>query len=205
MIKCKRIPSFPPLFAKNTCTLGLLHTTATSQDSSVLVKVVIPVIMKSLLWNPKGLVNLPLWKPSLTRPFSLYHANQGPWNSLEERRLYERTAYKRNEERSEKSGANDFYWPNSRYSNDPTWRAHRREYQRAYQASKYKDDDAKMRAKLKNWLIRLPWVREELPWQSYRPVVYDELTEHYCVGCKWTRPGGRRLHWQNVVDTTEYL
>lgn len=167
--------------------------------------------MKSLLSRPKGLLNLPLWTPFLTRPFSLYHAHQRTLQEIEEERLRRLSAYKQKKEYFDKNPEAlkqpcNFSWPNSRYLHDATWRAERREWRRAHYAHNEKGNEAwMMRKNLKAWSTRLPWLREELPWKAYRPVVYDQLTKHYCVGCKWTRPGGRKLYWQSLVDPTEFL
>ncbi|KEQ69258.1 hypothetical protein M436DRAFT_76192 [Aureobasidium namibiae CBS 147.97] len=167
------------------------------------------VIMKSLLSRPKGLVNLPLWTPSLTRPFSLCHAHQKLWIATDRTRFRDRVCYKRNKERFNDRAATqqpeDFYWPTSRYLNDPIWRAERLAYRKAIYARKEKHDEIySMRAKIRNW-VRTPWVREELPWKTHRPIRYDEKTEHHCAGCKFTRTGGGKLHWQSLVDPDVYL
>lgn len=196
---------------RNTCTLDLLDTTAKSQHSSSLVKVVMHVLMNSLLSRPKASLVLPLWTPFLTRPFSLYHAHQRTLQAMEKERIRKNSVYKRRKEYFDKNPEaiqqpSDFYWQNSRYSNDATWRAERREWRRAYYARNEKNNEAcLMRIKLRDWVTRLPWMRKELPWKAYRPIVYDQLTAHYCVGCKWTRPGGRKVYWQSVVDATEFL
>jgi len=212
MIKCKRIlrrTSAPPFVYETRAHLDIYIPLANSQNSLLSVTIVMSVIMNLLLWRPKGLVNLPLWSPSLTQPFSVYHAHQKPWIATDKTRLRDRIAYKRNKERSENRKATqqpeDFYWPTSRYLKDPTWREERREYRKAIYARKEKHDEVfLMRAKIRN-CVRTPWVREELPWKTHRPILYDERTEHYCAGCKWTRTGGRKLYWQSLVDTTEYL
>lgn len=165
--------------------------------------------MNLFLWRPKGLVNSPFWTPSLTRPFALYHAHQRSSEQIEKDRLRHRTAYKRNKEILDNPDAtkqpSDFYWYVSRYSNDETWREERREYFRARYARDLKGDkDFLMRQNLTGWARRLPWFRE-LPWKSYRPVLYNKPIERYCVGCKWTRPGGRRVYWQDLVDPDVYL
>ena len=212
MIKCKRIlrrTSAPPSVYETRAHLDIYIPLAKSQTSLLSVTIVMSVIMKLLLWKPKGLDNLPLWTPSLTLPFSVYHAPQQPYVATEKKRLRDREAYRRNKERFENREATqqpaDFYWPTSRWSNDPTWRAKRLEWQKAYDAIRNQNEALKMRQILKNWVIRYSWLREDMPWQSHRPVLYDERTEHYCVGCKWTRPGGRRVYWQSLVNTTEYL
>ncbi|CAD0082490.1 unnamed protein product [Aureobasidium vineae] len=53
---------------------------------------------------------------------------------------------------------------------------------------------------LKQWFFKHAWVRDELPWKSHRPVLYDQNTGHYCAGCEWTKYGGRRLWFKNLVD-----
>ena len=202
---CPSLPRLP-----NTCTLGLLHTFGKSQDSSSLVTAVIFVTMNLLLLRPKGLLNLLFCTPSLTRSFTLYHAHQKLWKKSDEKRLRARQAYTRNKARFDNAEATqqppDFYWSNARYSTDPTWRSTRLEYRRAYHASKTKNDEVwQMCRRLSTWVVRLPWLRDELPWQSHRPVAHDEHTERYCVGCEWTRPGGRRVYWQSLVDPDVYL
>jgi hypothetical protein len=168
--------------------------------------------MISLLPESTGLVNLSLRTPSLTRPFSLSYAYQRVETpeAAAKRRLRDKVFYKKRTKELEcdpEATKQSWYtwWSKTRYSNDPAWRLTRQESQRTYNATLKHDEAYQMRQRIKHWLFAYDWVRKQLPWQSHRPIVYDTKTEHYCAGCKWTRPGGRRLYWQSIADTDSYL
>ena len=40
---------------------------------------------------------------------------------------------------------------------------------------------------------RYPWLREQLPWKTHRPILYDRKVEHYCNACEWARTSGTKL------------
>jgi hypothetical protein len=198
----------PLLCLRNTCTLGTSLITGISHDSLSFVTVV-SVTMNSLRWKSPGLINLPLWTPTLTRPFSLHHAHQIS-EAIEKRRLSDRLKYLRRTEDYKDPEAIEqpwhTHWAKLRYANDPTFRAERNEYRRNYYINNLKDNENHLlRSRIKHWVFEHAWVREELPWQHYQPIVYNRLTEHHCAGCGWIRPGGRRLYWQSLVDTDRYL
>jgi hypothetical protein len=198
----------PLLCLVNTCTLGSLFFIGISQVSFPFVMNIISMTMSSLSWKSRCFNNLPSWTSSLTRPFSLYHAYQesiSP-NAVEKRRLYERKRYmqrtKALEEDPEAIKQPWYtYWCKNRYSDNPDRRAYLQNYSRNHYATVLKSDEAdKMRRYLRIWCTRFVWVREELPWQSHRPILYDKMTERYCAGCKMTRFRGGKLFWQNTVD-----
>jgi hypothetical protein len=164
--------------------------------------------MNSFLYKSTGLVNLTSWTPSLTRPFSLYHAYQKSISptAAEKKRLYGRKRYRERtkalKEDAEVSKQPWYtWWCKNQSSKNPERRAYLQNYNRIHYATVLKHDEVnKMRQCLKIWCTRYVWVREELPWQSHRPILYDEMTERYYAGCKMTRFGGGRLFWQNMVD-----
>lgn len=199
--------SQPLLCLRNTCTLEISLTTI-SHDLLSFVTVV-SVTMNSLRWKSPRSINLPLWTSTLTRPFSLHHAYQIS-EAIEKRRLRDRIKYLQRTEEYKNPEAPEqpwhTYWERLRYKNDPTYRAERNERCRNYYHNMKKGNEVRsLRVKMKLWIFRHAWVREELPWQYYRPIVYDQLTEHHCAYCGWIRPGGRRLYWQSLVDTDRYL
>jgi hypothetical protein len=169
---------------------------------------VISITMNSLPWKSTCLSNLPSWTPSLTRPFSLHHAYQESTSptTAEKKRLYGRKRYmertKAFEEDPEASKQPWYtWWRRTRYSDDPKRRAYLKNYSKVHYATVAKSDEVhKMRRSLRKWCASYVWVREELPWQSHRPILYDKMTEHYCAGCKTTRFRGGKLFWQNMAD-----
>ncbi|KAG9549398.1 hypothetical protein KCU71_g17432, partial [Aureobasidium melanogenum] len=60
------------------------------------------------------------------------------------------------------------------------------------------DERRKFYARLKNWCGRHAWVREQLPWKTYRPICHDDMVEHHCSGCNWTKRGGKKFWWKKI-------
>jgi hypothetical protein len=56
-----------------------------------------------------------------------------------------------------------------------------------------KDGHIRRRKTFLRWCSRKPWLREQLPWKTHRPMYYDQRVEHDCVGCHWPKSSGSRL------------
>jgi hypothetical protein len=49
---------------------------------------------------------------------------------------------------------------------------------------------------LHNWTRKHEWVRHDLPWKTYAPVLGECRIKHYCQGCDWVRGDGLLLWWR---------
>jgi hypothetical protein len=54
------------------------------------------------------------------------------------------------------------------------------------------------------WVRDHAWVREELPWQSYKPVHYTNPVQHRCGSCAITRRSGLLVVWQSIAQPDSY-
>jgi len=48
-----------------------------------------------------------------------------------------------------------------------------------------------------------PWIREQLPWKSYQPVLYPVAVQHHCKGCGVTRSPIKS--WWKSLNSEDYL
>jgi hypothetical protein len=84
----------------------------------------------------------------------------------------------------------------TRYHSDPAFRAAKLKYSKERHANLLKHNDlGRFLYNLKNWTMRYDWVRGQLPWKSYKPLLYECKVKHYCHGCDWVRQDGRMLWW----------
>lgn len=142
------------------------------------------------------------------RDSSRYHANKTP-ESMEKARIYSKLRYHHlrdadPEEVKRRRHAKYLKGIQPRLLHDLEYRAKLQEKYRIYNAQYRNDERYRMRQLLTLWLHKHAWVREELPWKSHRPVLYDKRIEHYCAGCEWTKHRGRQLYWQNMVSRQEF-
>ncbi|CAD0098436.1 unnamed protein product [Aureobasidium mustum] len=85
-----------------------------------------------------------------------------------------------------------------RWRQDPDNRARIHAARDRFREARMEDERYKFYVRLKNWCYKYSWVREQLPWKSYQPVLYDNKVEHHCDGCNWTRLGGKKLWWKKI-------
>jgi hypothetical protein len=83
-----------------------------------------------------------------------------------------------------------------RYQNDPAYRAYHQQKQQARYANTKSDDNERLRVLLSNCVRRIEWVREQLPWKSHQPVLFENKQKHYCYGCDWVRSNGMKIWWR---------
>jgi hypothetical protein len=79
--------------------------------------------------------------------------------------------------------------------------AKEREYSRLYKSARREGERQKFYQNIMNWCKRYAWLREDLPWKSYRPFWHESKVEHHCEGCNWTMKGGNRLWWLKIVSS----
>jgi hypothetical protein len=153
MIKCKRNVAAPPLPEKHVHTWSFIFHWHITVENLVFATNIISMIMNSLPWKSRGLINLPSWTSSLTRPFSLYHAYQESISptAAERRRLYERNRYMQRTKALEEDPEaikQPWYtsWCKTRYSHNPKRRAYLQNHARNPYATVPKSDEVdKMR------------------------------------------------------------
>jgi hypothetical protein len=46
-------------------------------------------------------------------------------------------------------------------------------------------------------------VREELPWKTHVPLVYESKVKHFCKGCNWSPVNGLKLWWRRGKTVEE--
>lgn len=81
----------------------------------------------------------------------------------------------------------------SRYFNPKTHETSKdvsRQYQRSRRA---KDPTYQMRDYVRDWVMNHKWVRDDLDWTPWTPVLYPEKTEHRCQECGAARHKGAKL------------
>lgn len=152
-----------------------------------------------------------IWTSLFPRSFSFYHAFQYDKESYAEWRLNHPEAHKRSLDQRKASYEKMRQDPDAwrrvldrqtestlRWRRDPNNKAKiQAAYQRFRDAHKG-DERRKFYTRLQNWCGRYPWVREQLPWKTYRPIRHDDMVEHHCSGCNWTKRGGRKLWWKKI-------
>ena len=179
----------PLPFVCDTCAQLNFHLQLALPSPLQVMTIAISITMNLLLSKPTGLINLPLWTSSLPRSFSLSHAYQRLSEEAAEKKRMRREKYTQMREiyLKDPEGKDEpwraWYKP-SRYKNDPTWRAEELEKERIRYDAELKNNKVfKMQTNIRRWQSHA-WVRDELPWKSHRPIVYDQSTEHYCAGCR---------------------
>lgn len=55
------------------------------------------------------------------------------------------------------------------------------------------------------WCFRYDWVRNQLPWKTYKPRLYSERVEHHCMRCQFTQRQGFKLWWCRTSDSSDRL
>jgi hypothetical protein len=149
--------------------------------------------------------------PLFSRSFSVYHTIQVPGDyakwCLENPDAHERKmAYQRAYRATLRSTRPEVYrrhlddaLARSRQQNqDPVKAAHHRERKRLW-ALALKDDDRQILYKrMRHWINRYAWFREDLPWKSHQPIYHDDPVKHHCEGCNWTRKRGIKFFWKKI-------
>lgn len=146
-----------------------------------------------------------------SRYFSSYHAFQYDKESYANLRLIDPQAYKKvlasRKAYYEKTRQDPVAWRKildqkrsqlQRWRQDPDNRAKIHAARGRFQDARMQDERYRFYLRLSGWCHRRAWVREQLPWKSYRPVLYDNKVEHYCDGCNWTTRGGKKLWWKKI-------
>ncbi|KEQ96394.1 hypothetical protein AUEXF2481DRAFT_636468 [Aureobasidium subglaciale EXF-2481] len=84
------------------------------------------------------------------------------------------------------------------YWNNPAFRERRKQQATAWNAARKHSEEYKRYHALRRWCLNYPWVRDELPWKSHRPILYQERTQHTCFSCQWDRRSGMKLWWKAI-------
>lgn len=87
---------------------------------------------------------------------------------------------------------------NDRWRRDPKNRPKIVAASKCYNDARKDDERLKFYMRLNTWCRRCAWVRGKLLWKSYQPIYYDNMVEHHCSGCNWTKRGGRKLWWKKI-------
>jgi hypothetical protein len=91
----------------------------------------------------------------------------------------------------------------TRYHSDPAFRAAKLKYRRQLYARKKHDNHFRFGHVLNDWVRRVSLVREELPWKTHVPLVYESKVKHFCKGCDWSPVHGLKLWWRRGKSVEE--
>lgn len=149
-------------------------------------------ISRALAHAPKSVLS-----PSFSRSFSAYHAVQGKGDYVGETaklRQQDPVALRQLMDRK--------IWYRDRWLMNPENVERMREVARSYALSRKGDQRLLFSWRFRQWCTRHAWFRENLPWKSFKPVLYERKVEHHCEGCDWTKKGGRKLWWKKIQSST---
>lgn len=69
----------------------------------------------------------------------------------------------------------------------------RRQYQRSQRAG---DPTYKLKDYARHWVMKYRWVRDDLNWSPWTPILYPEKVEHRCQECGRARHDGAKLWFE---------
>ena len=153
--------------------------------------------MSSKQWIAGGLLRLATWPAAKSRPLSTSSKSQKWINPTTELRYYTDPEY-----RLRRLEASSIYM--ARRSQDPVLRDKLRASAKARMHKHRQSESYQAWERLMKWCSHHDWVRDRLPWMTYRPKFYPEKTEHFCTGCKITQRHGRKLWWCRISESSDH-
>lgn len=89
-----------------------------------------------------------------------------------------------------------------RLQKEPNFRKRKAAYKRLWHLEHAREESVRRANRFIMWCYKKSWIRQNLPWKSHIPKMYEEKVEHYCTACKFVHKNGYRLWWQHMDQST---
>lgn len=153
--------------------------------------------MSSKLWVAGGLIRLAIRPATKNRLLSTSTTSQKWLRPSDELKYYTDPEW-----RSRKIEQGTI--TTARRRQDPELREKERARDRVYHEKRKQSKSFLLWRRLFQWCFYHDWVRDQLPWKTYRPRLNPEKVEHHCMACRFQRKHGYKLWWRKVNDTPDH-